>query len=129
MYPPLEVHSNAAPMPNARWNKEVLSATEIEGILPFLTQIRAKKDQGLSGVGVVASFIRRRVQPLKERVHYGFEYTKYQDPTPVTPDELSEDEVLERLQDVLGVVSVIPYQFPECDHDHPPHAISIPDQL
>jgi hypothetical protein len=82
------------------------------------------KDQGLSGVGVVASFIRRRVQPLKERVHYGFEYTGYQDPAPVTPDELSEDEVLERLQDVLGVVSVIPYQFSEFDHDHPTLAVS-----
>jgi hypothetical protein len=69
------------------------------------------------------------VQPLKERVHYGFKYTEYQDPIPVTPDELSEDEVLEWLQDVLGVVFVIPYQFPECDHDHPPLAISIPDQL
>jgi hypothetical protein len=49
------------------------------------------------------------------------------DPTPVTLDELSEDEVLERLQDILGVVSVIPYQFPKCDHDHPHLVVSIPD--
>jgi hypothetical protein len=58
MYPPLEVHSNATPMPNTHWDKEVLSAMEIEGIRPFLNQIRAMKDQGLSGVRVVASFIR-----------------------------------------------------------------------
>ena len=59
---PLEVHSNTAPVPNNRWDKETLSAMELEGIRPFLNQIRAKKDQGLSGVGVVASFIRRQVQ-------------------------------------------------------------------
>ena len=55
---PLEVNSNTAPMPNNRWDKETLSAMELEGIRPFLMQIRAMKDQGLSGVGVVASFIR-----------------------------------------------------------------------
>jgi hypothetical protein len=85
------------------------------------------KDQGLSGVGVVASFIRRQVQPLKDRVHYGFEYTGCQDPTRVTSNELSEGEVLERLQDILGVVSVIPYQFREHNHDHPPPTISTPN--
>jgi hypothetical protein len=79
------------------------------------------KDQGLSEVRVVASFIRHRVQPLKDRVHYGFEYTGCQDPTWVTSIdptwvtsiELPENEVLEWLQDVLGSVSVIPYQFRE----------------
>jgi hypothetical protein len=97
MHPPLEVHSNAAPIPNMLWDREILSATEIEGIRPFLNQIKLMKDQGLSGVGVVVSFIRRRVQPLKDRVHYGFEYTGCQDPTRVTSNEFSEGEVLKRL--------------------------------
>ena len=61
---PLEVHSNTALLPNNRWEKETLNATKHEGIRPFLKQIQAMKDQGLSVVGVVASFIRRRVQPL-----------------------------------------------------------------
>ena len=47
---PLEVHSNTAPIPTNRWDKETLSATELEGIRPFLKQIQAMKDQGLSGV-------------------------------------------------------------------------------
>ena len=55
----LEVHSDTVLVPNNRWDKETLSATELEGICPFLKQIRAMKDQDLSGVGVVASFIRR----------------------------------------------------------------------
>ena len=68
------------------------------------------KDQGLSGIGVVASFIRRRVQPVQERIHYGFEYTSLEDPAWVTTDELTEGEVLERIQNVLASVQVIPYQ-------------------
>ena len=56
---PLEVHSDTVSVPNNCWDKETLSATELEGIRPFLKQIQAMKDQGLSGVGVVTSFIRR----------------------------------------------------------------------
>ena len=58
MWPSLEVHSNAAPVPNARWEKEAMNVTELEGICPFLKQLSTMKDQGLNGVGVVTSFIR-----------------------------------------------------------------------
>ena len=78
-----------------------MNMTELEGIHPFLKQLSAMKDQGLNGVGVVTSFIRRRVQPLQERVHYGFEYTGPEDHARVTNVELTEDEVLEKIQDVL----------------------------
>ena len=57
-------HSNAAPVPNVHWEKEAMNVTELEGICPFLKQLSAMKDQGLNGVGVVASFIGRQVQPL-----------------------------------------------------------------
>ena len=57
--PLLEVHSDTMLVPNNHWDKETLSATELEGICPFLKQIRAMKDQVLTEVRVVASFIRR----------------------------------------------------------------------
>ena len=41
----VEVHSNTAPVPNNRWDKETLNAMELEEIRPFLKQIRAMKDQ------------------------------------------------------------------------------------
>ena len=121
---PLEVHSDTVPVPNNHWDKETLSAMELEGICPFLKQIRAMKDQGLSGARLVASFIRRRVQPLQKRIHYGFEYTGPKGHAQVTTDELSEVEVLERIQNVLVSVQVIPYQYSEHDHQNP-LAISI----
>ena len=78
-----------------------MNATELEGIHLFLKKLSTMKGQGLNGVGVVASFIRRRVQPLQERVHYSFEYIGPKDLARVITDELTEDEVLERIQGVL----------------------------
>jgi uncharacterized membrane-anchored protein len=46
---------------------------ELQEIKPFLDRICALKQQGLAGFGIVSSFLRRRVQPLKERENYGFE--------------------------------------------------------
>jgi hypothetical protein len=69
----LAVHTNAGPSVNNHWEKEALTLSEIERIKPFLKEIKALKIRGLSGVGIVTSFIRSRVQPLQERVHYGFE--------------------------------------------------------
>jgi len=43
------------------------------------------------------------------RVHYGFMYIGPQDLARVTTEELTKDEVLERIQDILQAVLVIPY--------------------
>jgi hypothetical protein len=48
---------------------------------PFLTKIKTLKIRGLASIGIVASFIRCWVQPLRERVHYGFKYIGVEDPT------------------------------------------------
>ena len=45
-----------------------------------------------------SSFLRRRVQPLKEREHLDFEYSGAEDPSSMVPAlELTGEEVLERL--------------------------------
>jgi hypothetical protein len=44
-------------------------------------------------------------------VHYGFEYIGLEDPIQMSKDELSKEEILERLQSILKDVSVIPLQF------------------
>ena len=58
-------------------------------------------------------------------MHYSFEYIGREDPARVMTNELLEGEVLERIQEVLASVSVIPYQYLERDHEHPPAAVSI----
>ena len=78
----------------------------------------------LTGNCIVASFLRRRVQPLMQRVHYGFEYTGPSDPSRLVADaELTEEMILERLERILGGVSVMPARVDEYDAAHPPPAV------
>jgi len=65
------------------------------------------------------------VQPLMQRVHYGFEYTGPSDPSQLVPDvELPEEVILERLGRILGGVSVMPARVEEYDAAHPPPEVS-----
>lgn len=85
MIPSLVVHSNAAPEVVDNWEKNSLTAGEVERLRPFFERIGTLKLQGLTGVGIVASFIRRQVQPLMARDHLGFEYTGPEDSSRVVP--------------------------------------------
>jgi len=68
----------------------------------------------LTGFGIISSFLCHRVQPLKERENFGFEYSRAEDPSRMVPAlELTNEEVLERLQKMLKGVSIVPLAVPE----------------
>jgi hypothetical protein len=94
-------------------------------IKPLLEKIKTLKQQGLTRFGIVASFLHRRVQPLKARENYGFKYSGAEDPSQmVLALELTEEEVLEHLKKVLKGVTVVPHTVPEYHADHLPPAVS-----
>ena len=83
------------------------------------------KQASLTGNCIVASFLRRQVQPLMQRVHYGFEYTGPSDSSRLVPDvELPKEVVLEHLGRILCGVSVMPARVEEYDVVHPPPEVS-----
>ncbi|XP_066329795.1 uncharacterized protein [Miscanthus floridulus] len=124
LIPSLVVHSGSGPVANDRWDKKLESPAEIQAIQPLLDRISTLKQQGLTGFGIVSSFLRRRVQPLKERGHLGFEYSGAEDSSRMVPAlELTGEEVLERLQKMLKGVSVIPPAVPEYSANNPPPAV------
>ena len=85
-------------MVNDRWDKNPMTTVEVQAIQPFLDRISTLKQQGLTGFGIVSSFLHRRVQPLKERENLGFKYSGAKDPSRMVPAlELTDEEVLERL--------------------------------
>ena len=45
-----------------------------------------KLEEGLNGISVVRSFLGRRIQPIKERVHPANEYEGVQDVTRESPE-------------------------------------------
>ena len=94
-------------------------------IKPFLERICTLKQQGLTGFGIISSFLRRRVQPLKEREHFGFEYSEVEDPSRMVPVlRLTDEEVLERLQKMLKGVTVVPLAVLEYSANNSPPAVS-----
>ena len=98
LIPSLSIHSGSGPSVNDRWEKNSLTPNELQVIQPFLEWIRTLKQQGLTGFGIVSSFLRRHVQPLKEQENLGFEYSGAEDPSRmVLALELTDEEVLERL--------------------------------
>ena len=68
----------------------------------------------MTGFGIISSILRRRVQPMKERENFGFEYSGAEDPSRMVPAlELTDEEVLECLQKMLKGVSVVPHAVVE----------------
>ena len=79
----------------------------------------------MTGFGIVSSFLHRRVQPLKERENFGFEYSGAEDPSRMVPAlKLTDEEVLERLQKMLKGASVVPLTVSEYSANNPPPAVS-----
>lgn len=68
----------------------------------------------MTGFGIAASFIRHRVQPLRQRERYFFEYQGGQDSCRMVPgDDLHDGAVLKRLQELFEDVVVVPPRFDE----------------
>ena len=64
---------------------------------------------------------------MKEREHFGFEYSGGEDPSCMVPAlELTDEEVLERLQKMLKGVSVVPLAVLEYSSNNPPPAVVPP---
>ena len=79
----------------------------------------------MTGFGIISSFLRRRVQLLKERENFGFEYSGAEDPSRMVPAlELIDEEVLERLQKMLKGASVVPLTVSEYCAKNPSPAVS-----
>jgi hypothetical protein len=112
-------------MVNNHWEKAPLTSEELKKIKPLLEKIQTLKQQGLTGFGIVASFLHCRVQPLKARANYDFEFFGAEDPSRIVLAlELTEEEVLERLKKVLKRVTVVPHMVLEYHADRSPPSIS-----
>jgi hypothetical protein len=81
------------------WDKLPLDA-EAQEILPLLSRIKALKGgQGgaLSGMQLMAFFIQRRVQPLQHRLTKLWNYSSLEDPTRISEDLISKEDVDKRV--------------------------------
>nr|TKW00840.1 hypothetical protein SEVIR_8G138800v2 [Setaria viridis] len=104
---------------NRRWLNQPIDS-ERDQVDELLARIDVLKEKGLTGAVVAASFLKRRVQPLQLRQTWGYEYSGRSDPSRMSPDDISIDEIMVRLNRMLKNVSGIPRIVEEFNHLNKP---------
>lgn len=106
------------PKVQENWNSRP-SAEEAKDVPALLKRVQFLKEKGLTGVGIAFSFMKRRVQPLRERVHLGFQYEGITDPSRMAPEDISDETVLMRLNKMFTGVHEKPVLFGELSSEQP----------
>jgi hypothetical protein len=91
----------------------------------LLDVIEAQKRKGVTGASVMFAFYKRRVQPIQQRHHLGFEYTGPADPSRMCAEDLPDDVALQRVQRVLLDVDAVPYVPTLFSARNPPKPVRI----
>lgn len=125
--PAVYFSSDLSVLPTATpvWSAKI-SDPELAAIHPLLDRLALVKEYGLTGNNIVASFIRRQVQPLMQREHFGFEYTEINDSSHIKEVvELSDEELIERMEQILASVPCTPPRVVEYDAGNPPPEVCL----
>jgi hypothetical protein len=97
---PLPKFTGKIPKDSKRWKLGV-TKKEMKDVEVMVDMIGALKEQGLSGAGLCWTFFAMRVQPLKIRAHFMWDYSDHTDPIRESADELAQLEIAVRLLTVL----------------------------
>jgi hypothetical protein len=82
------------------------TASELAESRVLLAEICVLKDKGLTAEAVVADFVFKNIQPLKDRVYPAYLYTGLNDPTRITNRRIPHEDLLSRIDLMLrGKVS------------------------
>jgi hypothetical protein len=67
----------------------------------LIAEICALKDRGLTAEAIVADFVFKNIQPLKDKVYPAYLYTRVNDPTRITNRQIPEEDMLSRIDLML----------------------------
>jgi hypothetical protein len=82
------------------WMESPTSSEVVESKVLF-AEICSLKERGLTAEVVVADFVFKNIQPLKDIVYPSYLYTRVNDPTRVTNRQISNEDLLSRLDLML----------------------------
>ncbi|RLN38799.1 hypothetical protein C2845_PM01G46070 [Panicum miliaceum] len=88
---------------------EELSEEDSYDIPELMKRNQAVKDKGVTRESVAYSFLERRIQPLQQPVHLGFEYRGTSDPSRMARDVPSNEEIMHRVTRLFTGVDSEPY--------------------
>jgi len=87
-----------APQVQESWFSKGPGGEQVDCILKAIAHL---KNKGITSDHVVFSFVSSRVQPLQHRKHPAFRYEGTQDPTRMSPEPMTQSEVVKRCCKVL----------------------------
>ena len=96
------------PVKKSNWNSKGSGGDQVNILLGEIERLKA--DHQIYGASVIAHWLLCRIQPLQRRVNLGFQYTGEVDPSRYTRTKISEDDlkdrVLELLKNVPGTANI-----------------------
>jgi hypothetical protein len=96
--PPRSGRQTDACMPS--WSESPTSS-EVAKPKVLLAEICSLKDKGLTAEVVVADFVFKNIQPLKDRIYLAYLYTGINDPTRVTNRHIPNEDLMSRIDLML----------------------------
>ena len=96
------------------WKHELSPSEEAEAdqLLSQVATLRSAPNRELTGIQLISTFLKRRIQPLQARAHAMWMYSGFQDPTRTSPEELSSDDLESRVRQVTNLKRDEPFVEP-----------------
>ncbi|PNT67110.1 hypothetical protein BRADI_3g21094v3 [Brachypodium distachyon] len=91
----------------AAWSHELTPAEESEAT-PLMAKMHSLMGQRLTGVHLLALFLKMRIQPLQARVHPMWSFEGPGDPTRVNAEELSLNKLESRVRRLTTLIDATP---------------------
>ena len=83
----------------SNWNSKGSGGDQVSFLLGEIERLKA--DHQICSSSVIAHWSMRRIQPLQRRVNLGFQYTGEADPSRYTRTKIAEDDLKDRVLELL----------------------------
>ena len=96
------------------WKHELSSSEKAEAdqLLSQVATFRCAPGKELTGIQLISTFLKRRIQPLQARAHAMWMYSGLQDPTRTSPEELTSEDLESRVRQVTNLKRDDPFIEP-----------------
>ena len=100
--------------PKRTWRNELSKpeTVEVKKLVEKIQALKAGPGAPLTGIQIMTTFVRRRIQPLQHRAHGMWEYSGSEDPTRVSTEDYSPTEVERRVRSLTKLTSANPFPGP-----------------
>ena len=95
----LPLRTPGPPVKKSNWNSKGSGRDQVNFLLGEIERLKA--DHRICGASVIAHWSMHRIQPLQRRVNLGFQYTGEVDPSHYTETKIVEDDLKDRVLELL----------------------------